>query len=161
MPTITGNVTSARLRMSTGLISGGPQQTYDYQLTLLASEPDAFDDFAAVETGKPIATRSFLPDDSSKLLSLDFNAAGIAALTSGGTFLVGGWVTNLQFDTSPSGPSDEGAELGVFGFSEYLPVGLESDTAVPAVPELASRAMLITGFGLAGAALRRRRTAIA
>lgn len=85
------------------------------------------------------------------MVSINLNSAGIAALTSGGSFLVGGRVTNRPPE----------AIHALFSGTTNATVTLDFDTVVAAVPEPASWAMLITGFGLAGSALRRRRAAIA
>jgi hypothetical protein len=152
LPVFSGRVTSARLRINAGLVqTDRPPVTY--QITSLVSLPDAADDFAAVGTGTPYGDRDFLTDDTRTLVSLDLNKAGRSAMMSGGTFLIGGRVTNGDFFANSTDVAH-----ALFGDSGEAQVTLEFDTAVP---EPASWAMLITGFGLTGAVMRRRRLAMA
>ena len=159
LPTFTGTVSSARLRIDINdstipAILGNQSPTVAYQLTSLAGLPDDASDFSALGTGTLYGTGFYTASDAGSVVDLVLNSAGIAALTSGGTFLVGGRVTNAV-----SGPG--ALDQYVFGFSASRPVSLEFETAVPAVPEPESWAMMILASGMAGAALRRKRSAIA
>ncbi len=89
---------------------------------------------------------------------------GIAGGDSGGPGFVGGKLASIN-----SYGLTFGANFGDFGgglnsgwgeFSGYVPVYIHKDfiaSSMAAVPEPASWAMLIAGFGLAGGAMRRRR----
>ena len=159
LPTFTGTVSSARLRIDINdgpfpAILGNQSPTVLYQVTSLAGLPDHPDDFSALGTGALYGSGAYTASDAGSVVDLVLNSAGIAALTSGGTFLVGGRVTNAV-----SGPG--ALDQYVFGFSAGRPVSLEFETAVPAVPEPESWAMMILASGMAGAALRRRRTVTA
>jgi hypothetical protein len=87
--------------------------------------------------------------------------------------LVGGVLTNASFHADNTGGLDRlylNINVGwPNGFTNYASVGVNNDISIwnnngfrgvdyGAVPEPASWAMMITGFGLAGAALRRRRS---
>jgi hypothetical protein len=160
LPAFSGRVSSARLRLRAGLIDlFGTSQTY--RITSLASLPDAADDFPALGTGTIYGERSFSEADQGKFVLIDLNKAGIVAMESGGIFRISGRLANLTFDTNESTPPAQNREYAVFGLTgTNNPPILQFDTTIAPVPELASWAMLITGFGLAGAALRRRRVAI-
>ena len=108
-------------------------------------------------------------------------SAGVTELARGATLGSTGWVDNqtytfniaftatnvkvfvdnvLQFDLNGTFAD------GRFGFYNYsqasvIYAGIEDVVLPPAVPEPASWAMMIAGFGLAGAAMRRRQTATA
>jgi hypothetical protein len=90
----------------------------------------------------------------------------IAANTSNLTFDIN--ATSGAFNFAPGGPhlkilwSNNGTTDQKIGdlFSQDIPFSHET-TTVSAVPEPATWAMMITGFGLAGAAMRRRRGALA
>jgi len=156
LPTFTGTVTSARLRLDAGTIALGQTSPLVYQITSLAELPDSTDDLPLLGIGTVYGARSFTSEDQDTLVLIDLNNAGIAALASGGTFLVSGRVTNAMF----------GSPLPqlVFGLSLDRQVFLDFDTATPTagIPEPATWAMLISGFGLVGFAARRRReTAVA
>jgi hypothetical protein len=146
LPTFTGTVSSARLNLAAGTIGSG-SFPIRYQLTSLGSGQGLF---ATLGTGTLYGARDFAPADNGQQVVIDLNSAGVAALTSGGTFQVGGRVTNRL-----------GTTHFLFNGTRNAPVTLEFDTVIAAVPEPASWAMLIIGFGLAGSALRRRRAAIA
>jgi hypothetical protein len=81
-------------------------------------------------------------------VTIDLNAAGIAALNAaaGSTFLFGGVVTYSQH-----------AEFA--GYTGGYPAAYLSLTQSGAVPEPASWALMLGGFGLVGSAMRRRRRA--
>lgn len=76
-----------------------------------------------------------------------FGADGrIVSVTSFGVTFIGDF-----------GEIDGGTLNGTFGeFSGYLPLYIHADFLAAAVPEPATWAMLVAGFGLAGAGLRRR-----
>jgi hypothetical protein len=154
LPTFAGTVTSARLRLDTGRVVINQASPIDYQITSLAELPDSTDDLPLLGTGSLYGARGFTTADSFTFVSIDLNSAGVAALTSGGTFRVSGRVTNATFDAGLPNHL-------VFGMSPDRQVFLDFDTVVAAVPEPASWAMLITGFGLTGAVMRRRRMAFA
>jgi hypothetical protein len=154
LPSFTGTVTSARLRLNTGILGTNGSFPINYQITSLAAFPAGGSDFPSLGTGTLYGERGFTSIDQNQMVSIDLNNAGVAALTSGGTFRVGGRVTNRGTATTHA----------LFSNTFGAVVTLDFDTVVapvPAVPEPASWAMLITGFGLAGSALRRRRAAIA
>jgi len=80
------------------------------------------------------------------------NSAAFTLDTTGPSFLTFGWngIDRLEFEISG------GTQSGYPGLGDYFGADdLTFDTA--AVPEPASWALMIGGFGLAGAALRRRR----
>lgn len=153
LPTFTGTVTSARLRIHINErgVLGEQSPAVAYRVTSLADLPDDPGDFSALGTGTLYGSGAFTASDNDSLISLALNGAGIAALTSGGTFNVGGRVTNAV--SSPGALSQY-----VFAFSAGQPVSLEFETAVTAVPEPESWAIMILASGMAGAALRRRRS---
>ena len=88
------------------------------------------------------------------------------------TGVMTGYVAGLRFSTSPSAPADPRGGTTIYS-QGYIPANgpyyvLASDAAgyltatdVGDVPEPATWALLIAGFGLTGQALRRRRAGIA
>ena len=154
LPSFTGTVTSARLRLNTGLLGTNGSFPINYQITSLAAFPAGGSDFPSLGTGTLYGERGFTSTDQNQMVSIDLNNAGVAALTSGGTFRVGGRVTN------PGTARTHALFSNTFG----AVVTLDFDTVVapgPAVPEPASWAMLITGFGLIGSMMRRHRMTLA
>jgi hypothetical protein len=151
LPSFTGTVTSARLRLNTGRLGTDGSFPINYQITSLAAFPAGGSDFPSLGTGTLYGERGFTSTDERQLVSIDLNNAGVAALTSGGTFRVGGRVTNRGTATTHA----------LFSQTLNAVVTLDFDTVAAPVPEPASWAMLITGFGLTGAVMRRRRMAFA
>jgi hypothetical protein len=78
---------------------------------------------------------------------------GADLFTSGPSFINFGWtgVDKVEFSISGGTPS------GLPGGGDYFAI---DNLSVDAVPEPASWAMMIVGFGLAGTAMRRRRTVV-
>lgn len=91
---------------------------------------------------------------------------GIAGGDSGGPGFIDGKLASINSYGLTFGPNfgdfGGGLNAGWGEFSGYVPVYIHTDfIASTAVPEPASWAMLILGFGLTGATMRRRRTATA
>jgi PEP-CTERM motif len=90
---------------------------------------------------------------------------GIVGWLEGDATLTGRWIAHQDIISGPVHEISRNANIGPFadpqtgGYSGVSP-WVELDTA-GGVPEPASWALMIGGFGLAGAALRRRRTAAA
>ena len=61
---------------------------------------------------------------------------------------------------SAFGDVDETLNSTFGEFSGFVPVGIHSAFIAGAVPEPGSWALMIAGFGLTGAAMRRQRTAV-
>lgn len=100
-------------------------------------------------------------------LGLGAREVGIAGGDSGGPGFIGGKLASinsygLTFGTG-FGDFSGGLNSGWGEFSGYVPVFIHTDfiNAAAAVPEPDSWVMLIAGFGLVGATMRRRRTATA
>jgi hypothetical protein len=152
VPSFTGSVTSARLSLNTGTLATNGSFPINYRITSLAALPNPDgSDFALLAAGTLYGERGFISSEGNATASIDLNSAGVAALTSGGTFLVSGRVTDPG--TATTHVLFSGTNNGV--------VTLDFDTVAAPVPEPASWAMLITGFGLTGAVMRRRRMAFA
>ncbi len=96
-------------------------------------------------------------DGTSHYVTLTLNSNGIAYLNSvaGGVARFGGTTTSLTVD-----PLNCADCVGIFGYNGGSPLAQLSLSAA-GVPEPANWALLIAGFGLTGAALRRRRSALA
>ncbi|NJC35214.1 hypothetical protein GGR88_002728 [Sphingomonas jejuensis] len=69
-------------------------------------------------------------------------------------------VNSLTFDLAPLSSFSFTPRAGSSGFAQFDNIRL-SDVAAAAVPEPATWAMMIGGFGLVGGAMRRRRTLVA
>jgi hypothetical protein len=136
------------LLISAGIITDNQTPGVAWQFTSLAALPAAAAAFADLGTGTVYGGGTVFSSSNGTLLTFDLNNAGVAALASGSSFLIGGRVTNAVFAV---GQSDQ----LLFRVSQVLPVSLEFATT--AVPEPASWALLIAGFGLTGAAARRQR----
>ena len=89
----------------------------------------------------------------SRYVTIDLNAAGIAALNAaaGSTFLFGGVITRNAHS--------EFAGYGSGTPAAYLTLTQSAQST--AVPEPASWALMLGGFGLVGGAMRRRRATVA
>lgn len=134
---LAGSVETATLTVFTSTVTGGPMNftLHDTVATLDELDKFRFDgDSAGVAlfndlgSGNTYGSRTYFGSDSNTYQSITLNTAAIEAIKSAGTsnFALGGTAT---LATVPSTPS--------------------------AVPEPASWALMITGFGLAGQALRK------
>ncbi len=96
-------------------------------------------------------------------LGLGAREVGIAGGDSGGPGFIDGKLASinsygLTFG-APFGDFGGGLNAGWGEFSGYVPIFIHADFIRGVVPEPSSWAMLIAGFGLTGAAMRRRRVA--
>ena len=97
-------------------------------------------------------------------LGLGLNEVGVAGGDSGGPSFINGRLAlitsyGLSFG-SAFGDVDEALNSTFGEFSGFVPVGIHSAFIAGAVPEPGSWALMIAGFGLTGAAMRRQRTAV-
>lgn len=125
----------------------------------IASRPFSYpvDGTATVDNGKEVATAFELYS----IYSANFST-GSVSLASGTYYLVlqnavasDGSDAFWDINNGPATASQSGYPLDGSGSFQIL------GTTIAAVPEAASWAMLIAGFGLVGAAARRRRIAVA
>lgn len=96
---------------------------------------------------------------------LGFREVGVAGGDSGGPGFIDGKLASINsygltfgFEY---GDVDDDLNSSFGEFSGYVPVYIHRDWIASVTPEPSTWALLIGGFGMAGAALRRRRTAIA
>ena len=97
-------------------------------------------------------------------LGRGLNEVSVAGGDSGGPSFINGKLAlvtsyGLSFGAG-FGDITPGLQSSFGEFNGFVPVGIHRDFIAGAVPEPASWAMLIIGFGLTGAAMRRRRQAV-
>nr|WP_310525336.1 PEPxxWA-CTERM sorting domain-containing protein [Polymorphobacter sp.] len=147
-----GTISSATLTLKPS-----PYQVFTPHIIEIHAVTTSFADLASSSSG--IAGYTDLGDGAlfasvsllSTQVTFSLSAAAISAInaSAGGNFIIG--FTNVTLNGVPSGPTDD---FGIY------PGGNLADGTVlnfGTVPEPASWAMLIGGFGLTGAAMRRRR----
>lgn len=113
------------------------------QAFVSAHDPDEAGFFTVA--GNPPASATTIGRDSTGGLQIDFGAIGLSGTENSATYIVR--ADAFHFDFDPLGISD-GSSLSGRAF------------AASGVPEPATWALMIGGFGMVGAALRRRRSGV-
>lgn len=159
----TGTYSSATLSVSPTPFGNVPPSViglYDVSTdleTLVNDYHPGTDAFADLGSGSLYAQQSMYDSPLSFALGGNFIADANAAA---GSYLVIGF-TNLTLNATPSGDDqDDGIYISGVGRG-FTPLTLTLSTGPAGVPEPATWAMLIAGFGMAGGAMRvRRRTVV-
>jgi PEP-CTERM motif len=146
IPTLGSAVASADLILNTGLILLEQSPSITIQFTSTSAQT-----FAALGGGTVFATETFTADDANQTIDIHLDAAAIAAINAAGgkTFEISGRTTSPFSAASPS--TDQLALAG----------NTPAQLVLTPVPEPATWGLLLMGFSSLGAALRRRRLALA
>lgn len=146
IPTLTGALTGAVLRLDTVGVDLQQSPSLTYQVTSTSGLT-----FADLGTGTVFGLRDYTAADANNFRDIVLNGAALAAIGGGGgTLTISGRVTS---------PTNFGAaEVNQLVFGGSSSVGQLVLTTGAAVPEPGTWALMILGFGAAGAALRRRQT---
>jgi len=128
-------------------LEGGPAQFfYNYDSTVDKTYLGAYGDSLLMQPPLPFGPGGYSHDPVKTAYNVNIKGSHYKGIGNPGD----GYV-NLKFT--------EGSQ-GYHGFADITPDGaLHSITYSPGVPEPAAWALMIAGFGLTGAALRRRRQA--
>lgn len=146
LPQFSDPLVSAVLRINTRSVIAEQSSAIDYQVTSTGAQ-----NFAALGTGTVFGQRSYSVSDLFQIRDIDLTLAALTAIASaaGSNLTISGRVLP---PTIFSGNFDS----LVFGDSSAGSVQLILTTGQP-VPEPATWAMMVLGFGAAGAVLRRQR----
>jgi hypothetical protein len=143
--------------------NGGP---YDADEFTFVNSLDLFR-YSALSAGTAGGVLDFSADNRTKYFSIDRGVTNLGATFSTGSFYGDGrqashWKDNLGLGVmDPTAGQGELLSISANDRLAFDVIGWNLRTAAPAVPEPGTWMMMLAGFGLVGAAHRRRRSSVA